>query len=179
VVTLARPPCRAARRKTFQTDAHIIRTSYEWRVKHPPPRQGVWYCSGMPRAITTAKTQARNAFLSPRSWPEVASVISGDGAVVAGLAGSVAHGHPAVIRSRKRRRPHGRRCNRITLVQGSGCSHTKRWHAGTPGERPTCVRGGGPPGRFDGLQRPECGQEIAGPGLAALRGDADVLNVVC
>jgi hypothetical protein len=46
-------------------------------------------------------------------------------------------------------------------------------------EHPTCVRGGGPPGRFDGLQRPECGQEIAGPGLAALRGDADVLNVVC
>ena len=33
--------------------------------------------------------------------------IDGDGAVFAGLAGSVAHGHPSGIRSRKLRRHHG------------------------------------------------------------------------
>jgi hypothetical protein len=33
--------------------------------------------------------------------------IDGDGAVVAGLAGSVAHGHSSVVRSRKLRRDHG------------------------------------------------------------------------
>lgn len=41
------------------------------------------------------------------------------------------------------------------------------------------VRGSGTPGLLDGLQRPDDAEEITGLGLVALRGDSDVLHVVC
>ena len=41
------------------------------------------------------------------------------------------------------------------------------------------VRGSGTHGLLDGLQRPDGGEEITGLSLVALRGDSDVLHVVC
>jgi hypothetical protein len=51
--------------------------------------------------------EQRLAIAKPLEVRRFTPEINGDGAVFAGLAGRVAHGHPSVIRSRKLRRHHG------------------------------------------------------------------------
>ena len=52
-----------------------------------------------------------------------------------------------------------------------GCGHCHpvwREHSGEAGERLAFVRGGGTPSLFEGLQRPDRGEDVGGFGLVAM-----------